>query len=100
MDEVNFIRLPYLVNHTISAIENDTVILLGRSSSKSILLYYIIRELHQINGKKKTLINLLSRDYRTPIKRLQDSYKFPINFLWISYKSPIKRLQDSYQEIT
>ena len=26
-------------------------------------------------------INLLSRDYRTPIKRLQDSYKFPINFL-------------------
>ena len=26
---------------------------------------------------------------------LQDSYKFSIN----SYKSPIKRLQDSYQEI-
>ena len=27
---------------------------------------------------------------------LQDSYKFPM----ISYKSPIKRIQDSYQEIT
>ena len=26
-------------------------------------------------------INFLSRDYRTPIKRLQDSYKFPMNLL-------------------
>ena len=52
VEEVNFVRLPYLVNHTISAIKNDTVILLGRSSSKSILLYYIIRELHQINRQK------------------------------------------------
>ena len=57
MEEVNFVRLPYLVNHTISAIKNDTVILLGRSSSKSILLYYIIRELHQINGKKCALLH-------------------------------------------
>ena len=29
----------------------------------------------------RTVIRLLSRDYRTPIKRLQDSSKFPINFL-------------------
>ena len=41
---------------------------------------------------------LSSRDYKTPIKtlikRLQHSYKFPIN----SYESLIKRLQDSYQD--
>ena len=41
-------------------------------------------------------MDFLSRDSRTPIKRLQDSYKFPI----VSYRSPIKRLQHSYQEIT
>ena len=33
-------------------------------------------------------MSLLSRDHKTPIKRLQDSYKSPIN----SYKSLIKRL--------
>ena len=60
-------------------------------------------------------MNLLFRDYRTPIKtlikRLQHSYKFPINsyeslidLLSRDYRTPIKipirRLQDSYQEIT
>ena len=28
-----------------------------------------------------------------------DSYKFPINLLSRDYRTPIKRLQDSYQEI-
>ena len=36
-------------------------------------------------------MDLLLRDHRTPIKRLQDSYKSPIN----SYKSLIKRLQQN-----
>ena len=64
-------------------------------------------------------MNLLLRDYRTPIKtpvkRLQDSYKSLIKRLQDScqdsyqeitallprdYRTLIKRLQDSYQEIT
>ena len=59
----------------------------------------------------KSLINLLSRDSKTPIKRLQESYqdsyqeitallsrdcRTPIKRLQDSYKSPIKILQDSY----
>ena len=43
------------------------------------------------DGTPKSLYDSLS--FITGL--LQDSYKFPI----ISYKSPIKRLQDSYQEI-
>ena len=49
-------------------------------------------------------MNLLLRDYRTPIKtpikRLQHSYQEITGLLRISYKSLIKRLQHSYQEIT
>ena len=36
------------------------------------------------------IIRLLSRDYKTPIKRF-------IRLLSRDYKTPIKRLQDSYQ---
>ena len=43
------------------------------------------------DGTHKSLYDSLS--FITGL--LLDSYKFPI----ISYKSPIKRLQDSYQEI-
>ena len=43
------------------------------------------------DGTPKSLYDSLS--FITGL--LQDFYKFPI----ISYKSPIKRLQDSYQEI-
>ena len=71
MEEVNFVRLPYLVNHTISAIKNETVILLGRSSSR--------KHIALLHNKRIT----------------SDKWK-EVN----SYKSPIKRLQDSYQEIT
>ena len=52
-------------------------------------------------------MNFLSRDYSTPIKRLQHSYKFPIisyksliNLLSRNHKTPIKRSSESYQEIT
>ena len=41
-------------------------------------------------------MNLLSRDHKTPIKRLQDSYESLIN----SYESPINLLRISCQEIT
>ena len=63
MEEVNFVRLPYLVNHTISAIKNDTVILLGRSSSK-------IHNKRFTSDKRKEV-----NSYISPIKRLQDSYQ-------------------------
>ena len=43
----------------------------------------------------KSLINLLSRDYSTLIKRLQDSYKSPIN----SYKSLVKRFTAKHNKI-
>ena len=56
-------------------------------------------------------MNLVSIDYRTLIKRLQDSYqeitgllsrdyKTPMNKLSTDYRTLIKRVQDSYQEIT
>ena len=40
----------------------------------------------------RTVIRLLSRDYRTPIKRLQDSYQEIMRLLSRDYKTPIKRL--------
>ena len=42
-------------------------------------------------------MNLLSRDHKTPIKRLQHSCQEITALLSRDYKTPITRLQDSYK---
>ena len=69
MEEVNFVRLPYLVNHTISAIKNDAVIL---SWKKLIKKHIALLHNKRITSDKQEEVN----SYKSPIKRLQDSYNF------------------------
>ena len=45
----------------------------------------------------KSPLNLLSRDFKTPIKRFQDSYQEISRLLTRDFKTPIKRFQDSYK---
>ena len=47
----------------------------------------------------RTVTRLLSRDHKTPVSRLWDSYQEIIRLLSTDYSTPIKRLRDSYQEI-
>ena len=48
----------------------------------------------------KTVTRLLSRDYSTPVKRLQHSCQEIAALLSRDYNTPVKRLQHSCQEIT
>ena len=45
-----------------------------------------------IESHNRTVIRLLSRDYKTPIKRLQDSYQEITRLLSRDYKTPINLL--------
>ena len=56
----------------------------------------LIMRMEHPRAYNRTVIKLLSRDYKTPIKRLQDSYQEITRLLSRDYKTPIKRLQDSY----
>ena len=62
----------------------------GTPKSLRNLLSFITGLLQDSNQE---IIRLLSRDYRTPIKRLQDSYqeiyRTPINLLSRDYRTPI-----------
>ena len=75
--------------------------------SKSLRDSFVMKPL-QDSCQKTT--GLLSRNYRTLIKKLQESYQKPANLqnsyqettglLSRNYRTPIKELQDSYQEPT
>ena len=64
-------------------------------------LYYLLSFLTGLlQDSYKSPTRLLTRDYRTPIKRLQDSYQQITGLLSTDYRTPNKRLQDSYESPT
>ena len=72
--------------------------------------YPRVYEMKPLQDSYQETTGLLSRNYRTLIKKLQESYQKPTNLqnsyqettglLSSNYRTPIKELQDSYQEPT